>query len=438
MSDRFTITVGERTFVCSEGRVTTELNKPDTASGTVAANDLAERGADWAGPAHASIEGDDVMHGRVIEAEPRENGSVALSLRGATMLDESLLPPMVVQQIDGREIVYLAAREAGFAPEDINIHGLAEAVAFEPLWVLAPVRGLSVRREVKVGVVELVDGDAGREMLRRFVPPLAAQFSDPLASVGAFARVAVPAKYLYDAEREGLGLIDDATAWLTTRLRYSWSHGPDQRLEPYERATTLVLVERLPGVAVFPVEGAGRRWWRDTTFAHRERYVELAPDARWLATPMPTEVSPSDRQALVALRRAVVARDPVQRVVALWEAIEFYVGDRSPEAQFTDAEVKGAIDRAREGLTGAKAERVGNLLRNLLNSWPILARFEQVLDAEGVPYTDEDRRRIKGLRTSRTRAAHGAQANPSHDEIDQAVGLMSRALSTRWCSRAES
>ena len=268
-------------------------------------------------------------------------------------------------------------------------------MAFEPLWVLAPVRGLSVRREVKVGVVDLVDGDAGREMLRRFVPPLDAQFSDPLADVGAFARVAVPAKYLYDAEREGLSLIDDATAWLTTRLRYSWSHGPDQRLEPYERATTLVVVERLPGVAVFPVEGTGRRWWRDTTFAQRERYVELAPDARWLAPPMPTQVSPSDRQALLALQRAVAARDPVQRVVALWEAIEFYVGDRSPEAQFTDAEVKGAIGRAREGLTGAKAERVGNLLRNLLNSWPILARFEQVLHAEGVPYTDEDRTRIK-------------------------------------------
>lgn len=213
---------------------------------------------------------------------------------------------------------------------------------------------------------------------------------------------------------------------------------PDQRLEPYERETTLVVVERLPGVAVFPVEGTGRRWWRDTTFAQRERYVELAPDARWLAPPMPTQLSASDRQALVALRRAVTARDPVQRVVALWEAIEFYVGDRSPEAQFTDAEVKGAIGRAREGLTGAKAERVGNLLRNLLNAWPILARFEQVLHVEGVPYTDEDRTRIKALRTSRSRAVHGAHTDPSDDEIDQAVGLLSRALTTRWSRRADS
>jgi hypothetical protein len=66
-----------------------------------------------------------------------------------------------------------------------------------------------------------------------------------------------------------------------------------------------------------------------------------------------------------------------------------------PEAQFTDAEVKAAVDGAREGLTGAKAKRVGNLLRNLLNSWPILARFEEVLQVEGLQYTDEDCERIK-------------------------------------------
>jgi hypothetical protein len=59
-------------------------------------------------------------------------------------------------KLDGREVVYLAAREAGFAIEDINIHGLAEAVAFEPLWVVTRVRGVSVQQAVQVGVVELV------------------------------------------------------------------------------------------------------------------------------------------------------------------------------------------------------------------------------------------------------------------------------------------
>lgn len=295
-----------------------------------------------------------------------------------------------------------------------------------------PMRGLTVQRAVRVGVVELLDGDTGREMLRRFNPPLDSKFADPLADIGAFARVAVPAKYLYEAEQEGLSVIDDIAAWLTTRLRYSWSHTPDRQLETYERAATLVVVERLPGVAVFPVGGSGRRWWRDTTVARQERFVELAPGARWLDPPMPAQVSSGDRQALLALQRAITARDPVQRVAALWDAIEFYLGDRSPEPGFTDEEIAGTVERASEGLTAAKAERVGNVLRQWLNSWSPTARLEHLLRDEGVPFSDEDMRRIGRLRSARNRALHGAQAAPSHDEIDQAVGLMSRAISTRW------
>jgi hypothetical protein len=433
---RFTITVGERTFTCSDGRVTTEINDAVNASGTVDPNELAEHGVDWSGPAHTRIDGDDVMHGRVSEAQPEDDGAVALSVRSATMLSESLLPPMVVQQIDRREVVYLAAREAGFVPEEVNIHGLAEAVAFEALWVLPPVRGLSVPQVVKVGVVELVSGETGREMLLRFSPPLEAQFADPLEDVGAFARVAVPAKYMHDAETEGLGLVDDAMAWLTTRLRYSWSHAPDGRLEPYERAATLTVVERLPGVAVFPVAGVGRRWWRDTSVAQHERAVEFTPDSRWLTPAMPTRVSPGDRQALLALQRAITARDPVQRVAALWDAIEFYLGDRGAEPGFTQEEIAAAVERASEGMTEAKAKRIENVLRQWLNSWPPQTRLETVMGADGVPFTDEDMRRIRLLRRARNRAVHGAESMPRHDEIDQAVSLMSRAITTRWSRRA--
>lgn len=70
--------------MCSGGRLTTEINEPDDASGRVAAYDIAERGADWAGPAHVSIDGEDVMHGRIVEAQPedgptRRRGAAATS-----------------------------------------------------------------------------------------------------------------------------------------------------------------------------------------------------------------------------------------------------------------------------------------------------------------------------------------------------------------------
>ena len=427
----FAITVGGRTFMCSGGRLTTAISEPENASGRVAAYDIAERGADWAGPAHVSIDSEDVMHGRIVEVQP-EDGEIALSVRSATMMSESLLPPMVVQQIDAREVVYLAAREAGFDPEDIDIGGLAGAVTFEPLWVFAPVRGLGIREAVKVGVVELLSGDAGREMLLRFNPTLETQFAEPLEEVEAFARVPVPAKYMYDAEREGLDLIDSATAWLTSRLRYSWSHSPDGQLEPYERAATLTVVERLPGVAVFPVATVGRRWWRDTAVAQPVRDVDLSPDSRWLVPAMPKQIDFGDRQALLALHRAITVRDPVQRVAALWEAIEFYLGNRGPEPEFSEEEIAAAADRATEGMTEAKSKRVGDVLRQWLNSWSPQARLEKILTDEGIPFTDEEMRRIRKLRKTRNRALHGAESMPKQDEIDQAISLMSRAITTRW------
>jgi hypothetical protein len=98
---------------------------------------------------------------------------------------------------------------------------------FEPLWVLAPVDGVRVDRTVRVGAVEFVDAATGQEMLKRFAPPLDPRFSEPLAAASAFARIAVVARVLYDAEEEGLAIIETAAAWLTTRLRYSWSHAPD-------------------------------------------------------------------------------------------------------------------------------------------------------------------------------------------------------------------
>lgn len=427
----FSITVGETTFVCSDGHFVSELNKPDAASGTVAAADLERGGVDWLGLAHASIDGDILVHGRVVEARPTRDGTVTLCVRGSTMLRESQLPPMTVQMIDGREVVYMAARSAGFDIENINIDGLAEAVDFEPLWVLAPVRGLTVSKAAQIGAVEFVDGDAGRDMLRRFTPPLESQFMKSLSDVGAFARVAVPAKYMYDAELEGLQLIDDACAWLTVRLRYSWSHTPEHQLELYERLPGLVVVERLPGVAVFPLAGSGRRWWRDATIVRQIGSAELSPRSRWLAPPMPTQMSPSDRQAVLALQRATTTWDSVQRVAALWEAIEFYIADRTPDPRFDPIEIDAAVERASKGLQPEKAKRVATVLKQWLNSWSPMDRLEHVLREDGVPFCDEDMRRIGRLRRVRNRAIHGASTTAEHDDIECAIALMSRAIVTR-------
>ena len=44
----------------------------------------------------------------------------------ALALSESLMPPMVAQNMTPQEIVYAAARSAGFATAHIKIHGLGD------------------------------------------------------------------------------------------------------------------------------------------------------------------------------------------------------------------------------------------------------------------------------------------------------------------------
>jgi hypothetical protein len=299
------------------------------------------------------------------------------------------------------------------------------------MWVLVPVGGVHVEGALHVGVVEFIDVATGHEILRQFSPSLAPVFTGPLEGAAAFARVAVVGRLLYDAEQEGLALIDTAIAWLTTRLRYSWSHGPDGSPQRYERPPTRVTVERRDGVGVLAVDGP-RRWWRNGTTAGRGLgEVALAPTVRWTEPPLPADVAPGDRQALFAMQRSVTATDPVQRVAALWEAIEFYVGERNPSRRFTPSEVKAIVGRAIDGLGGDQAARVREVLTQFLNQPPITARLEHVLAEEGVPVTVEDLALLRRLRDERNLALHGSTAAPEHEEIDRGIAVLSRALTTR-------
>ncbi|HEY4280332.1 MAG TPA: hypothetical protein VGM91_19065 [Conexibacter sp.] len=429
--DAFTITVGPASFDVRHGRHTDAINEPDTASGTVVADDIKRSAVDWAGSARAAIGSHSLMTGHVIEALPDGDGSVALSLRSALVMTESLMPPMLIQNLTPSEVVYGATRSAGFRAADVHIDGL-DGLQAEPMWVVAPVDGVCVKRAVHVGVVEFIAPDQGWDLLRRFSPPLEPAFTEPAEGATAFARVPVVARLTYDAEDEGLALIDTAVAWLTTRLRYSWSHGPDGSLQHYERAPTRVSVRRRDGVAVLAIDSP-RRWWRTGTTVERHcGEVTLTSSSRWMEPPLPASIAPADRQALLALQRAATATDPVQRVGALWEAIEFYVGGRTQGRLFERRDVAEIVERAANGLADEQAARVEEVLRKFLNQPSITARLKHVLAEEEVPFTRDDLALLASVRRERNLALHGDAAAPEHDDIDRAVAFMSRAIAARW------
>lgn len=115
--DPLTITLGTASFDVRHGRVTTEVNKPDTASGTVPADDIKRSPAEWATPAEVAIASDVLTSGQVVEALPESDGSVALSLRSGVELDEGLMPAMVCQNLTpGRSCTRRHGRLASLSP----------------------------------------------------------------------------------------------------------------------------------------------------------------------------------------------------------------------------------------------------------------------------------------------------------------------------------
>jgi hypothetical protein len=61
------------------------------------------------------------------------------------------MPPMA-HNLTPPEIVYAAARSAGFETANIHIHGLDQILA-ERMWVLTPVGGVRVNAPMHVGAV---------------------------------------------------------------------------------------------------------------------------------------------------------------------------------------------------------------------------------------------------------------------------------------------
>ena len=94
--------------------------------------------------------------------------------------------------------------------------------------------------------------------------------------------------------------------------------------------------------------------------------------------------------AISAWRRAAEASDPVEAVVTLWEAIEFYASGAKIKKVFTRSELRTICGNATEGLSGVKKDRVESVLLGMLNQGSLMARLQETLEEDGVPYIGEE------------------------------------------------
>lgn len=342
------------------------------------------------------------------------------------------MPPLAVQEVRGADMIYLILRSVGWPEERMSLDGLDD-LPFEPFEVIAPIEGVSLNQEATVGEVRLVPGETLGEPLTAFgftedsdaFRTLAVPFRSDVYAVAL-----VPAARTFDAEHAGIRSIDVALGWLIARTRYGLARAPNGHPVRFRRAHALVRPGRRDVVYTRGLE-TGQRIVRvpgsnlpSTSFGDEE--FDLFSGA------LPRSLSLQDEQAILACRRAVTEEDPLGRVTALWEAIEFYTAGTRTMRLFPSsllASIKKNVSDALPGdLTSGQRARITQLLGDL-NSPPLLTRLREALDQDGVPISDGDIALLQRLRRLRNDAVHGRSSDlPTNEELDHSISIVSRML----------
>jgi hypothetical protein len=253
----------------------------------------------------------------------------------------------------------------------------------------------------------------------------------------AYALVLQNAKTLFEAESEGVLAAALALAWLTVRAHYSSAALPGGYPRSFRRAWTRSRVSRREAVVVRGI-ATGRRWLRSPRDVH-DRPVLIPKEIGDLhSLPLPPDVPVVMREALSAWHRAAEETDPLAAVVALWEALESYAsGARVPKV-FPDKAVRRALkSRAIEGLEGDQRRRMEDVF-GMLNQPPLLVRLKAALEADGVPYTEDELEMLQRLRSVRNDLVHGrSKEAPREQDLKYGKAVVNRMLVYRVSNLAK-
>jgi hypothetical protein len=366
--------------------------------------------------------------GSVISASPAADG-VTVKALGGVSLAESLIGGLAARGLPNFELVYVLARSGGLRDEQLNIDGL-DTLPRETFEVVAPVDGVEIEVAVDFAGVHFLPPTIGARALTALDigDEMRADYEAP-----TYALTLVTASRTLDAEEQGLAAIDLALAWLTARLRYGLATLPDGRPLPFKRSESLAQPKRRDLVAVRGLLTT-RQWLRRPATVAESRTVTLVPDGARLQAEMPPSTL-QDRLALLAFARATREPDPLARVHALFEAIEFYTSGVAAPKLFSKKERKVLISSVPSSFSDEQRERVKRLVGNL-NNPTLLVQLMKTLDDEGVPIASGEVDLLWRLRELRNDVVHGRKSElPAAEDVEYATSIVARMLVYRAVTR---
>jgi hypothetical protein len=345
-------------------------------------------------------------------------------------LTETMMGGLELLNAHPGEMLHMLTRAGGLREDQIHVQGL-EQLPLEVIEVLLPITGLTVREPVMIGPITLLDPAETEPLWRDFEDsPLRRE----LLAGECHALYRQVGQRLLDVEERALGAVDVALAWLVSRARYGLAFLPDGTPQRFTRSKALSRPTRTEVVLAKALE-SGRAWLRTAQPAGGNKPLELrADDLQWLP-PDPENISTSLRLALLALRRAASTLDALQRIGALWEAIEFYAAGVRAERRFSSADAKRVRKAVPKDLDPELHGRVMALLAKI-NDPPLMVKLRDAAERDGAPLTESETELLKRVRVVRNDTAHGRDADlPDSADVDYAVSLVARLVLHRLVGR---
>jgi hypothetical protein len=370
--------------------------------------------------------------GVVTEAIPKAD-EIEISAYGASELAETTTPAFASSRVPVFEILHFLARTAGMREEQLKIDGF-DTLPTELFEVVTPLEGVAVGERLRVGPISIVP--QGSVLVGSSAPETYPSIESLHASVCAVA--VVRAQRMLDAEEMGLRDIETTLSWLIVRARNGTALLPDGSLQAFSRREALCLPRRSGDVFVRGLS-TQRSWIHGSDRGDAGGKLTLDKTHRFLdIDPAVERFSEKTRQAILALGRATREAEPLARMGALWDAIEFYVGNHEPAKLFASADKKKIKKALPPDLSEGQRARITKLIDEQLNSAPLRARLYEVLERESVSYSDAEVDTLFVLRKLRNDAVHGeGRSIPTEEQLQQATALVSRMLVNRaWAAQA--
>ncbi|WP_194893510.1 hypothetical protein [Catenulispora pinisilvae] len=368
--------------------------------------------------------------GTVASVEPTATGASVQAL-GMLSLSEQILGTFVHRGFTGPELIYTLARSGGMREDQLNIQGL-DALPRETFEVVVPVSGIIVEQATDFAGVRFLPPDTASRVLAGLDTSEGAyaEFDAP-----TYALALVTATRALAAEEQGIADIDFALAWLITFLRYGHAVLPSGETLRFGRNDSLARPTRHELVAVRGLL-TGRFWLRRPAFLPQPHSLPLLPDGSRFQADIP-QLTLQERLAFSALARAATESDLLARVLALFEAIEFYASGTTVEHTFSSDELEAVKSSVPLTLKPEQKSRVNDFIAGL-NNPPLRRLLMKALDMDGVSYMPEEIKLLWRLRTLRNDVVHGkSKEMPKAEDVEYATSIVARMLVYRAARRRQ-